>query len=89
MKGTWLHLAQTDCSYILYLRERFSTHSGFKQWSLRYVLPKGIQCEGAEPPKDEISAKDCKVQRRTEDESLTSHCSRCPGDCPTFEVSVI
>ena len=40
-------------------------------------------------PKDEISAKDCKVQRRTEDESLTSHCSRCPGDCPTFEVSVI
>lgn len=33
-------------------------------------------------PKDEISAKDCRVQRRTED-------SRCPGDCPTFEVSVI
>jgi len=40
-------------------------------------------------PKDEISAKDCKVQRRMEDGSLTSHCSRCPGDCPIFEVSVI
>ena len=40
-------------------------------------------------PKEEISAKDCRVQRRTEDGSLMSRCSRCPGDCLTFEVSVI